>query len=204
MLHEHTVPKHTLELLGQLCPLLKTLEFYLAGGTALALRFGHRISVDLDFFSARPFSVADLSLTLEKESSKTFKILQQSEGSLCCILDGTKLEFLRYAYPLLKPIEEISGTPFASLEDNAAMKLSALANRGSKKDFVDIAELLTQKPLTSWLDIYEKKYPHSELFMVLKSLAWFEDADGEPDPIFSKNQNWSEIKTAIRDALASL
>lgn len=200
MLHHETVPAHTLELLKLISPRLGELGFYLAGETALALRFGHRISVDLDFFNSSQFDPPQLVDELKALSGKSSNITQQSKGSIALSHQDTKLEFLQYDAPFLEPIEEIDEIPFASLSDNIAMKLSALVGRGSKKDFIDIATLLETIDLNKMLEWYSTKFPNSDQFLVLKSLTWFDDAEQEPDPVFLKSQNWEQVKKAIQQA----
>jgi len=200
MLHYETVPANTLELLKLISPRLHELGFYLAGGTALALRLGHRVSVDLDFFKSDQFSPPEIANELKALSGSPSNIIQQSKGSIALIHQDTKLEFLRYDPPLLKLTEKIDDIPFASLPDNVAMKLSALVGRGSKKDFIDIAALLETMSLSEMLEYYSTKFPNSDQFLVLKSLTWFDDADSEPDPVFLKSQNWIQVKKVIQQA----
>ena len=83
------------------------------------------------------------------------------------------------------------------------MKLSALTNRGSKKDFVDLAEILRTESLTTILDWYSQKYPRTDPFMTIKSLSWFDDAENEPDPQFLRDQDWAGIKEFIHQRLAA-
>ncbi len=92
----------------------------------------------------------------------------------------------------------------ASLADNGAMKLSALTNRGSKKDFYDIFRLLDVEPLNYWLGKFQDKYPNTDIFMVLKSLTWFDDADAEPEPLLLDGQTWSSVKSKLTSAVAQL
>jgi hypothetical protein len=81
------------------------------------------------------------------------------------------------------------------------MKLSALAGRGSKKDFVDLAALLETIEISEMLDWYRRKFPNSDPFIVMKSLTWFEDAEADPDPAFLKGQSWKRIKKVISEAV---
>ncbi len=178
------IPRHTLDLLKVISEPLADSGFYLAGGTALALRLGHRVSVDLDFFTSLEFDPeAELS-KLEEIVGEGALILQRTKGSACLTLQKTKVELPGYRYSLLSPVELHEGVALASLPDNVAMKLSALVGRGSKKDFVDIAALLKRHSLEEMLGWFSRKFPNAETFMVLKSLAWFDDAEEEPDPVF--------------------
>ncbi len=91
-----------------------------------------------------------------------------------------------------------------SLEDVIAMKLNAIANRGSKKDFHDIAALLHRFPLECMIDCYRTKYRPASLMRVIRSLAWFDDADAEPDPISFNGLTWPEIREKIACAIQKL
>lgn len=197
MLHTNVVPSHTLELLKAVSAPLADSGFYLAGGTALALRLGHRVSVDLDFFAASEFD-PDVELSkLEAIAGEKAFVLNRTKGSICLTLQETKVELLRYRYPLLEPLEQHEGVFLASLPDNLAMKLSALVGRGSKKDFVDIAASLDRVSLDEMLGWFSRKFPNAETFMVLKSLAWFGDAEEEPDPRFLDGQTWDAVKARV-------
>ena len=203
MLQKQTVPEHSLELLKKISPQLSEQGFYLAGGTALALRFGHRISVDLDFFKSEKFDVFKLSEFI-KESFPDYELINETKGSLSVIAVDTKVEFLRYNYPLLESVEQIEGIPFSSLPDNAAMKLSALMNRGSKKDFFDVAELINHLTLEELFDYFFRKFPNVDQFALVKSLTWFEDAEENPEPKMLNGQTWDQVKDNILKAVSSI
>ena len=91
-----------------------------------------------------------------------------------------------------------------SLSDVAAMKLNAITNRGSKKDFFDLAMLLESHTLQELLDLYCRKYSVSNPFMAIRSLAWFDDAEAEPDPESLTSLSWPAVKATISAAVASL
>ena len=143
MLKRESVPSHTLELLEKLSGVAFSNGFYLAGGTALALRFGHRLSVDLDFFKNGEFSVHDV-IAMVSLVSDEIRVVNRSEYSVAMIVDRTKVEFLRYDYKELEPVEEIEGVYLSSFLDNSLMKLSAVTGRGAKKDFCDLVEILQE------------------------------------------------------------
>ena len=204
MLQTATLPEHSLELLKRLSPVLEKGGFYLAGGTALALRLGHRISVDLDFFSSASFDPDQLLLKLQALGKAPIHVFQKTEGSLCIQMQQTKVEIFHYPYPQLKPVESIEGVTLASLIDNGVMKFSALVNRGTKKDFSDMAALLKIHQLPDWISYYQEKFPHSDTFMLTKSLVWFDDAEHDPDPKMLNHQTWSDVKFSISKAVLEL
>jgi Nucleotidyl transferase AbiEii toxin, Type IV TA system len=199
MLHISAVPLNLLEVLTEIQEMTASAGFALAGGTSLALRFGHRLSVDLDFFTSAHFEPATLAHHLGVGPAF---ITGQSTGTLQLRIKNVKVEFLKDAYPELADAEVIQGVKLWSLEDVAAMKLNAISNRGSKKDFYDIAALLHHFSLASMIACYQSKYRPASLMMVIRSLAWFKDADSEPDPISLRSDTWpvvmEKVSTAIR------
>jgi hypothetical protein len=188
-------------MLERVAPRLAELGFSLAGGTSLALRFGHRISVDLDFFTTEEFVVDDLIMKLGASASE---VIDRAKGTLRLLVGGVKIDCLRHAYPLINPPDVIENLRMWSVADVAAMKLNAITNRGSKKDFHDLHTLLEHHSLPDLLDAYCSKYSVGNRFMVIRSLVWFEDADEEPDPISLADAGWAEVKAAIGEAVACL
>jgi predicted nucleotidyltransferase component of viral defense system len=176
-------------------------DFALGGGTSLALRFGHRMSVDLDFFTEREFSPEDM---LGDPALDGATVINRAANSLILDVGGVKLDLLRHAYRQLEPTERINGVPLVSLPDMAAMKLNAIANRGSKKDFYDLSELLGHFTIRQMIDFFTLKYPATDPFAVIRSLAWFEDGEMEPDPVPLKGQDWGSVKNRVLEAVAEL
>lgn len=201
MLHYDAIPDTVTSMLGRVAPLAAANGFALGGGTSLALRLGHRISVDLDWFTTDPFSPDELA---EHPALERATVLRKAPGTLSLDCGGVKVDWLRHAYPLLEPVETIDQVPLLSLPDVAAMKLNAIANGGAKKDFYDVAELLAVHPLEKLLDWFSAKYRNSDPFAVIRSLAWFEDAEQEPDPVSLRGLSWNEVKETVRTALTKL
>ena len=201
MLHHAAVPVKLLETLERLREPLEGGVFALAGGTSLALRLGHRLSVDLDFFTREPFRPDAL---LDALGLSPALITDQSSSSLQLAIGGVKVEFLRHDYPLLQQHETAGGIKMYSLRDVSAMKLNAIANRGAKKDFFDVAALLGRFPLSGMLDDYCLKYGVAHRFMVIRSLVWFDDAEAEPNPVSLDGTTWETIKTTVSKAVSEL
>ena len=201
MLHQSAVPLKLFELLVDLQPKTTAAGFSLAGGTSLALRLGHRVSVDLDFFTVADFQPGHLTAQLGVGPESITGI---AEGTLQLRISDIKVEFLKHSYPKLADDLQIQGVAMWSLEDICAMKLNAIANRGSKKDFYDIAALFESFPLETMLRSYQAKYRPASLLMVIRSLAWFDDADAEPDPISLRDETWPFIKGKISSAIRTL
>lgn len=191
---EEAISKQTaknLELLGQ----LKILEnIYLAGGTALALQLGHRISYDLDFFTSKRFGAENI---LKKISQiESYQHERISWGTILGKLGDVKFSLFFYDYPLLKETIKFKGINLASIEDIAAMKVAAISERGTKRDFVDLYFILQKAELSEILNLYEEKYKNlsSNLMHIRKSLVYFADAEEEEMPKMIKKISWNKIK----------
>jgi predicted nucleotidyltransferase component of viral defense system len=193
-LHPETLAVPTRKGFDQLAAHAWVSTFYLAGGTALALRLGHRISVDLDFFSEAEFN--ENQLIRELSSMGILEILQKSPQSLTGVLDGVKFSFLSYPYPMLKNGEVWNGITIASIEDIGCMKLDALSSRGTKRDFIDVYFIAQRIPLSVLLRLFERKYAavRYNLLHVKKSLVYFEDAESDPMPGMIVPVTWEEVK----------
>lgn len=169
-------------------------SFYLAGGTGLALHMGHRRSIDLDFFSRDPF---DPEAILGKaESLEGIHVLSKDPETLHLTIMDTKVSFLGYRYPLLFPCEEISELRVADPRDIACMKVSAIASRGTKRDFIDLYSVSKHHDLEQLLTWFKTKFAQANYSMVhvLKSLTYFEDAEKDPMPDMIVRLNWEQVK----------
>lgn len=175
-------------------------QFGLVGGTNLSLRYGHRLSIDLDLFTNVSF---DTEKTYNLLESKFQNILQasQSETMLFFYINDVKIDMVLLPYPYLNPVEEIEGIRLVSPEDIAAMKLSAIARRGVKKDFWDIAELLEVFSLDEMLGFYKAKYSSRDIFHLLRSLVYFDDAETQRDPDPQKKVTWNQVKNKVNKAV---
>ena len=199
MLQTRTVESRTLELLKNLVAKPYLESFFLVGGTALALQMGHRVSVDLDFFTITDFDQDELLADLRQ----TFEVIVEvrSPSILITRIDGVKVDFVRFRYKILFPALHIDGVRMLELRDIAPMKLDAVTKRGSKKDFYDIYFLLSKMPLSEILELYAQKFEHTTIFHVIKSLTYFDDAEEQPDPIvFEKKHTWEKVKTTLEKA----
>ena len=106
-------------------------SFYLVGGTALALHIGHRISIDFYFFSPEEFSSPKVISQLRDIGQ--FELFEEARDTLHGSLDGVKLSFLHYPYPMIKPLHPLHLIKVADVFHIALMKLSALSGRGAKR-----------------------------------------------------------------------
>lgn len=193
MLFPDTVDEKTLSLFSNICTDSAFDGFYLAGGTALALQIGHRVSIDLDFFSEESFSPDELQERLKAYGK--IEIANTSKNTLQSFVGNIKVDFLSHKYPMIKAVEYHNKYRLASLEDISAMKLNAINNRGAKKDFFDVYFLLQKFSLGTLISFYHKKYPEQNDMQVVKSLLYFEDAEEQPNPILiDKSLKWPDIK----------
>ena len=195
MLYLETVESSTLELLKKLQRLPVLDQTRLVGGTALALQLVHRKSIDLDFFGTVDCEAEYLRESIAGIASLT--ILKESPHIHIYIVDGIKVDIVNYKYPWLDDVVLEQGLRLASVSDIAAMKITAIIGRGTKKDFIDIAFLLHHFSLEEILHFYAAKYNDSSVFMAMKSLAYFDDAEADPMPDMFVNQSWQQVKAYI-------
>ncbi len=182
--------------LGLLSRLCEVRRFYLAGGTALALHLGHRRSRDFDFFTARAFAPQDLLSVIRRAGE--VQVLQEASGTLTVRIASVPTSFFHYDYPLLRPLHDSPwGPKLADPADIAAMKLWAIAGRGSRKDFVDLyAYARSCEGLERVFERFREKYQgiNVDPYHLLRSLCYFEDAEAEPMPDMLHEVSWDEIK----------
>ena len=195
MLYLETVESSTLELLKKLQRLPVLEQTRLVGGTALALQLGHRKSIDLDFFGTVDCEAEYLRESIAGMASLT--ILKESPHIHIYIVDGIKVDIVNYKYPWLDDVVLEQGLRLASVSDIAAMKITAIIGRGTKKDFIDIAFLLHHFSLEEILHFYAAKYNDSSVFMAMKSLAYFDDAEADPMPDMFVSQSWQQVTAYI-------
>ena len=201
MLFLDTIEPKTLALLKRLQALPELEETRLVGGTALALQLGHRISVDLDIFGQWDYSEDMLGKfsavgQAEKESGTP-------DGKMAFFyIDGVKVDCVAYdMYDWLEPPVEEDGIRLAGIKDIAAMKVNAITNRGTRKDFVDLARLLENYSLVDIFAWYCKKYPAANPALAMRSMSYFVDAETMPMPKMLIPFDWEEAKDRIRAAV---
>lgn len=183
--------RHSLAVLGQNSA---TKQFYIAGGTACALRIGHRLSFDLDFFTPESFDAKQLDKKLKKIGA--YERDRVTKNTLLGTFLGTKVSFFKYPYPLIAKTELFDHVHVADLADIAAMKIDAVSDRGRKRDFIDLFFIAQKYSLEEILKFYDKKYHllKTNKFHIAKSLAFFTDAQSDPMPEMTTNVNWSRVK----------
>ena len=155
MLQTQTVDRSTLGLLKDLMDMPELKQFALVGGTNLSLRLGHRLSIDLDLFTNEPFNTEGLARALTTQFPNT-TIASRSETMLFAYINEVKIDMVLLPYPYIEPVEDYDGIRLVSLSDIVAMKMSAIARRGVKKDFWDVAELLDMYSLSEMIAFYKE------------------------------------------------
>ncbi len=180
--------------------------FYLAGGTGCALYIGHRLSYDMDFFSAEKFDGWVISRTLSNAGD--FVIDYSDKDTLIGKFNNTRISFMYYKYPLVKGIVRFLNINIASIEDIGCMKIEAIAARGKKRDFVDLYAILKKinLDLAEFFQFYKEKYSGEKYneAHILKSLYYFDDAENDPGPNLLFDVKWEHVKKFFREQKAIL
>jgi Nucleotidyl transferase AbiEii toxin, Type IV TA system len=197
-IHREILGRLQRKALTEVGPAAAAAGFYLGGGTALALRLGHRLSVDLDWFSdARLGDPARLAAEL-RQAGAPLVTTMMAEGTLYGTVERVPTSFLQYPYARLRPLGRARGFRIASLDDLACMKLSAVVDRGSRKDFVDIFALCREhRPLPELLALYARRFATADPGHVMVALSYFADAEQAPMPRMIWDVDWDTVKRSI-------
>ncbi|MCK9351228.1 MAG: nucleotidyl transferase AbiEii/AbiGii toxin family protein [Candidatus Paceibacterota bacterium] len=179
-MHYEILDEQRRNILPLLAPLKN--DFYLAGGTALALQLGHRDSVDFDFFSEKPLDTQKLFETLRGmfAGHELVKIQEEMDTLSVVVDERIKLSFFSYSYPMLSDLINEEYFRLADIKDIACMKLSAVTGRASNKDYIDLYYILQTLPLSHLLILAGQKFDSLDTNLILKSLIYFEDVNYEP------------------------
>ncbi len=174
-------------------------EFYLAGGTGLALWLGHRVSLDLDLFSSASVPGAGERQELIEALARSgpLSILDFKDGTCHLLLGKTNVSLFRYRYRLLDPTSEWRRLSVASVRDIAAMKVSAVVGRGARKDFLDLYVVCKEIGLATVLEACKARFPdhHDFLAQSVRALVYFDDAEKEPMPRLLREISWPAVRT---------
>ncbi len=200
MLQYSKIDPQALDVLKGLMQIPALDNFYLVGGTALALQYGHRLSVDIDLFSTTEFDNESLIAPLEDMfSGFSYRSIRNPIG-LFGFIDGVKVDFVKHHHhPIIEKPRIENGIRIFSTPDIMAMKIAAILKRGVKKDFWDIAELLRHYSVDDFIHYYTKKYPSQQLLVSVPfALTYFIDAEEGEDPVSLKGQTWTSVKKYIQ------
>jgi hypothetical protein len=180
-------------------------NFFLAGGSALALRLGHRSSRDLDWFTASSFKLHTIEEALEVLPVRPDHIAKQSAQTLRASYGEVETSFILYRQ-VPPQVEMVTAPPeksfpLAKIEMLAAMKAAALHDRGTKRDFIDVYAICRQPgwSVTRFVDHAARILPLLPE-QVAKALTYFKDA--EPDPMPAKcTISWAAVKEELTSAV---
>ena len=189
------------KVLKVIAPVAAAKGFVLAGGTAVALHLGHRVSVDFDFFTMRSFRPDRLHQAINGLDLETL-ILQEEPGTLTLSADGVKMSFFHYPYAFLEATSTLQGIQIAGLVDIASMKLMAMMQRGAKRDYVDLYWILQDIPFSKIAANMINRYGANRVnsLVIGKALVFFQDADADPDPAYlGKRIAWAKVKKYFID-----
>lgn len=190
-----TISSETLALVEKIKDRPWLSSYYLAGGTALALHLGHRTSIDLDFFTKS--KVEGMTIVDHLRSVGNLRIDRMDDGSIVGNLDSVRISFFKYPYRLLDPLTEWNLLNVASVRDISLMKMVAIFQRGSVKDFIDMFFVVREfKPIDLLIQELSIKYAGVQFNTnhILRSLCYFDDAEKEPMPSMIAACDWQEVK----------
>ncbi|HAF29407.1 MAG TPA: hypothetical protein DCG75_10210 [Bacteroidales bacterium] len=203
MLCKGAIETSTLELLLKLQEATLLNDFFLAGGTSLAMQIEHRKSIDLDLFTTNDFDSNKLLEFLEENFG--FRLDYSEKNKLKGSINNVKIDFISHKYPLVKTPVNLLKAKILSIADIAAMKLNAIAGNGTRsKDFIDIYFILKQFSVQEIINFYNIKYKTRNSLHVIKSLNYFDDISTQdwPDMILEKNLSLTKVKQSIEKNIA--
>jgi hypothetical protein len=205
--HPDVLPPEQQAALRRLGPAAGACGFYLGGGTAVAIHLGHRRSVDLDWFTGQRLeNPLELAQELQRRGVE-LRIGSVPRGTLLGEVCGVRVSFFEFGYPLLEAPRPWPAfdCPLAGLPDLAAMKVLAIEQRGTKKDFVDLYALGLQGfSLGEMLALYQRKFSIADSARVRYSLCYFDEADPEPMPEMLLDVSWERMKKTLRGWVKAL
>jgi predicted nucleotidyltransferase component of viral defense system len=179
------------------------MPFRLVGGTALSLQLGHRMSEDIDLFTAAEYGSIDYKAIREFLENKYPFCVSRSLDNVSLgtnfvvgnsITDCVKLDLYYTDEFIEKPII-INNIRMATINEIIAMKLEVILQGGRKKDFWDLHYFMDKMNLDDMISLYEKRYPYSDGFNYnKKQLLNFDKADNDFEPICLLGKNWEIIK----------
>jgi hypothetical protein len=200
-MHKECFPEKGWKVFLRLKNLFTKYNAILAGGTALAFHIGHRISADLDFFTDVSFN-SEAIITGIRKIGYSFSLISEGEGYLIVEAGEIKISIFKYDYPFLEKPIKYKGIPVAGILDIASMKLIAISQRGTKRDFIDLYFILQEIPFHKLADHMIRRFGRERInpIHIGKSLVYFSDAESNPEPEYIKGRevSWDKIKKFFR------
>ena len=186
MLQKESVRESLWNLLKELQGSKVFSNYFLVGGTALSLQLGHRMSDDIDLFTRYDINKDEILDFLNKNYKGNYQIINIQNIIMQVIINEIKVDFVKYDYDLVEEVKEENGIKYLGINDIAAMKLMAVANRGDQaKDFFDIYYLLKEITLKDMFEYYKIKYKQIDISPIKRSLVYFDDVT---------DSNWLAVK----------
>ena len=196
MLQEGCVSKRLLTLLRKLQGEAAFRDYFLVGGTALALQLGHRKSDDIDLFTQKELQIPEITAYLKQHYSGKYQLLNSQTMIYQVMIDDIKVDFVHHPFELVEPAFHDSQIAYLGKKDIAAMKLHAIETSGNRaKDFMDIFFLLKDIPLEKMFEYYRKKYSTDNIFNAKRSLIFFDDVPEE---------SWKEVRLINQDVTVNI
>jgi len=205
MLQLKAVESGTFSLLIRLMNLPALENCSLVGGTALALQFGHRISVDLDLFCSEKLDKEFIKSSLHDSFGSEFQDFgSKAPWAIFCFLQGVKVDIVSYQHKIIHPIMREDGIRMYHDSDILAMKVNAILGRGKKKDFFDLAQLLKKYSVKEAIDFFYQKYPTNQIQIAIpNALTFFADAEESEDPVSLNGVTWTSGKRTIQQKVTN-
>jgi hypothetical protein len=212
MLQKQSTNRELFDVLEQLMVMPLLASFRLVGGTALSLIKGHRISIDIDLFTAQKYGTIDFG-AIESEIKKKFAVVENFEDEFPHLKappnnrglhlqigvdekNLVKTDILYWEDFLFAPMM-VEGIRMATVEEIGTMKLDVVSRGGRKKDFWDLVEIFDDYNLPHLMEVYQRKYPYHKIEDVKKGLYNFLKAEEVPDPICLKGRTWQMVKARV-------
>lgn len=201
-MHRECFSEDGWKILSNLKEIFNNHNAILAGGTALALRLGHRISMDLDFFTGSDFYTERIFSKI-RGGGYTFRLISEGDGYFLIEVDGIKISMFKYEYPFIQKPVMYEGIKVAGILDIASMKVIAISQRGAKRDFVDLYFILQDMPFHKIAKCMVAHFGKERInpIHIGKSLIYFSDAESHPEPEFLKGKevSWEQMKMFLRN-----
>ena len=199
--------------LERLMEMEEFVPFRLVGGTSLSLRYGHRMSDDIDLFTDAEYGTLDFH-KLQDILRKEFPYYQGDCGDIVgfgasYIVGNSKEDCVKldlfYTDPFIRPMEVFDTIRMAADEDIVAMKMDVISRGGRKKDFWDLHMLRNHYSVEQMLSLYEERYPYGATREeCVNGLTNFSVADTEPDPKCLQEKVWQLIKLDFEESMCDL
>lgn len=203
MLHKdpRIIAPATLSLIQELQGIPELKDFYLVGGTSLALQLGHRNSIDIDLFTQKDFTAEEIEAVLK--SRYNFSATLFRKNTVLANVNNIKTDFIKHDYPFIKPPVLEEGISFLGKEDIAAMKMQTIIQSGKRlKDFIDLYFLLEHFNMNEMIGFFRKKYSSINPIIALRAVTFFDDIDENMDPPkLLKPLKTDQIKKRLSEAV---